>query len=663
MQSRADRPPGDVWRRPYTTRATQAWPPLLFCFLTVMAIAVPAGSEISQAAPESSSAADQGTDPAGRVGRLTEIEGSVSFRAAADTEWDLADPNEPATTGDRVWSDSDGGAEIELGDAVVRIWHETELDVIRLDDYAVQLGVPQGGLILRLTGSTGEDAAEIDAPNAVVTPTRAGEYRVDVSPDGLTTTVTVRSGMAEVTAAGSLFTLAGHQVATIHGDANGSPTYDVSQSLAADDFQQWSTGLDVRTDNAVAERQYVPSDMPGWEDLDQYGSWDTDDEYGPVWYPSQVVVGWAPYRFGHWRWFGVWGWTWVDDAPWGWAPFHYGRWASIHGRWGWCPGHVIAPAVFAPALVVFVGGASWNPAPAVGPRGGYGWFPLAPGEVYRPAYAVSHTYIRRVNVATVSNITTVSTVEAVNYRNRSVTNAVTVVPRTVFETGAPIARAMISVPPAQITRAPVLGATPLVAPTRVSVVGSPGGRRIVAPPLAVRERGVVALHAAPPAPPALSDQLRVIANNGGRPPTSGELRGLSASAAPVRRIQSAARTNGAQLKPVRPGLPTPHPVLSWATETGPATGTHVGTVSGPVGGGASSSLAASYAAQRDAQETRHIQEFANPPEGESESVLPARQESEDQALDQRYREAATSGRTSMPPRAPAPARAGSSPRR
>jgi hypothetical protein len=109
---------------------------------------------------------------------------------------------------------------------------------------------------------------------------------------------------------------------------------------------------------------------------------------------------------------------------------------------------------------------------------------------------VSHTHVRRVNVATVSNITTVSTVETVNYRNRSVANAVTVVPRTVFGTGAPIAHAMISVPPTQITRAPVLGTTPLVAPTRVSVVGGPGSRRIVAPPVAMRERGVVALHAA-----------------------------------------------------------------------------------------------------------------------------------------------------------------------
>jgi hypothetical protein len=305
MQSPADRPPGDAWRRPHASWATQAVPLLLFYFLTAIATAVPAASVISQATPEQSSATDPGTDPAGRVGRLTEIEGSVSFRAAADTEWDLADPNEPATTGDRVWSDSDGRAEIELGDAAVRIWHETELDVVRLDDYAVQVGVPQGGMILRLTGSIAEDVAEIDAPNAVVTPTRAGEYRVDVSPDGLTTTVTVRSGTAEVTAAGSSFPLAGHEVVTIHGDANGSPTYDVSQSLAPDDFQQWSAGLDVRTDNAVAERQYVSSDMPGWEDLDQYGSWDTDDDYGPVWYPSQIVVGWAPYRFGHEKWSGV----------------------------------------------------------------------------------------------------------------------------------------------------------------------------------------------------------------------------------------------------------------------------------------------------------------------------------------------------------------------
>ena len=51
-----------------------------------------------------------------------------------------------------------------------------------------------------------------------------------------------------------------------------------------------------------------------------------------------VVVDWAPYRYGHWVWLNLWGWTWIDDQPWGFAPCHYGRW--IHGTrgWGWAAG-------------------------------------------------------------------------------------------------------------------------------------------------------------------------------------------------------------------------------------------------------------------------------------------------------------------------------------
>ncbi len=79
-------------------------------------------------------------------------------------------------------------------------------------------------------------------------------------------------------------------------------------------------------------------------------------EYGNVWMPTRVSSGWAPYRDGHWAWVDPWGWTWVDEAPWGFAVSHYGRWASIGGSWGWVPGPVAARAVYAPALVAFVGG-------------------------------------------------------------------------------------------------------------------------------------------------------------------------------------------------------------------------------------------------------------------------------------------------------------------
>ena len=120
-------------------------------------------------------------------------------------------------------------------------------------------------------------------------------------------------------------------------------------------------------------------------------AWETAPEYGAVWYPASVASDWAPYRNGYWTDVGAWGPTWVDYAPWGYAPFHYGRWVWRGSYWGWVPGPVAVRPVYAPALVVFVGGPRFSISVSVGNRGpGYvGWFPLGPREVYVPTYRTS----------------------------------------------------------------------------------------------------------------------------------------------------------------------------------------------------------------------------------------------------------------------------------
>ena len=46
----------------------------------------------------------------------------------------------------------------------------------------------------------------------------------------------------------------------------------------------------------------------------------------------------------------IYGWTWVDTAPWGWAPYHHGRWVHVNGYWGWAPGPAVVRPVYAPGL-------------------------------------------------------------------------------------------------------------------------------------------------------------------------------------------------------------------------------------------------------------------------------------------------------------------------
>jgi hypothetical protein len=680
-----------------------AWLVLLATAANVLLTVSSVAAQDVPVPPEDRPAASLAADPPARVGRLTALSGAVSFEPASDTEWGAAEPNRPVTTGDRVWSDTAGRAEIEMGNAAVRVWHETELDITRLDDNSLQLRLPQGSVTVRFSTFVDGETAEIDAPSAAVTLGSTGEYRVDVSPDGATTTVTVHSGSAEVTSAGSSFALAAHQSATIHGDS--SPTYDVAEEPAADDFDQWASSRDEVADRAP--RRYVPNDMPGVEDLDDNGSWDNDANYGPVWYPTVVEAGWAPYHTGHWAWVGPWGWTWVDDASWGWAPFHYGRWAYVNDRWGWCPGRVIAPAVYAPGLVVFVGGAGWGASAGFGPGGGVGWFPLGPEEVYRPAYRVSDTYIRRVNITNVTNIThvtNITNVTNITYRNRIVPNAVTTVPREAFISASPVNRVAVHVPDGEIRSAVVLGATAQVVPTHESLVARPAGTAFTRPPENVSRRAVVAVHAPPPAPVSFAAQEHALSTNGGRPLAPTQLATIrhampaatTSRALPVRSAGTIL-ANGATLKPARAGLPAVRPAFETGTlarpvtpppsvsaprpsvtqrpaeqvaprpqETTPATPTNevtatrvpaaVTTTARPPAGRApvrtaSPSLNASYVAERTQMESRHEQQYAKPPKGMSSDALSEQQQSEHNELDTRYHQAASAGKTTMPPRA------------
>src|SRR5229473_2552352 len=172
----------------------------------------------------------------------------------------------------------------------------------------------------------------------------------------------------------------------------------------------------------------------------------------------RVDVGWAPYRYGHWVWVAPWGWTWVEDEPWGFAPFHYGRWAEVGGGWCWVPGPVVVRPVYAPALVVFVGGPRFGASVSFGGGGGgVAWFPLGPREVYVPPYRTSERYVQKVNVTN----TTVNVVNVTNvYNNVNVTNvkymhqnnvtAVTAVSHDTFVNARPVAAANVRVNAQQV---------------------------------------------------------------------------------------------------------------------------------------------------------------------------------------------------------------------
>jgi hypothetical protein len=126
-----------------------------------------------------------------------------------------------------------------------------------------------------------------------------------------------RAGDGEATGSGQSFALRAGQSGTFSG--TDSLYADVEQLYGPDEFDNWSE-LPRSPLRLLAFVQYLSHDVVGYEDLDDYGDWRDDSNYGHVWFPNQVESVGRLITTGHWDWISPWGWTWVDDSPWGYAP-------------------------------------------------------------------------------------------------------------------------------------------------------------------------------------------------------------------------------------------------------------------------------------------------------------------------------------------------------
>ena len=527
--------------------------------LAVAAWAQPASEEGDQA------------DPPSRVARLSYIHGDVSFVPAGENDWVQAQLNRPLVTGDKLFADGGARAALEIGAASVRMDQNSNFDFLNLDDNNAQMELTQGSLNLRVRRLYDGQNYEIDTPTLAFVVNRVGEFRVDVQGNGQGTTVTVLSGGGDVYGeGGARFRVDEGQSVTFNDSQ--LQNYLVSDLPQTDAFDDFCHQRDRRM-TASTSRRYVSEEVIGYEDLDDYGNWDDAPQYGHVWYPTSVAVGWSPYHYGHWGWVGAYGWSWIDDAPWGFAPFHYGRWVYVSDRWGWCPGRIDVRPVYAPALVAFVGGRIGGVNVSIGIGEPIGWFPLGFGEPYIPSYRVSRNYFTNVNV---SNTTINNTVinnyygnysagnvnySQINYANRNVNGAVTAVPVSAFVGAKPVATAAVAVNRETFANARVNGFA-AVAPTRASLAPQVAARAV--PAAAVVNRPIVAA-TKPPAPVAsFAQRQAVLDKNPGQPLPARQLRttavaGTSTAGGPAGAI--AARPNmkvvtqGAPVRSEAPKLP------------------------------------------------------------------------------------------------------------
>lgn len=490
------------------------------------------------------------------VARVSYISGDVSFSRGDDPdEWQDGAVNAPMTLGDRLYSGDSGRVELALrGGDYIRLASGTDLSALNLTEDVRQFSLSAGTAAFYVRRLEGDETFEVDTPNVAVTFDAPGDYRIDVDQDG-NSRVQVHRGQAIVAAGGGQVPLESGNEMRIDGiDA---PQYDIVPLSASDSFDVWVNRRQRRL-ISVRSYRYVNPSVVGAEDLDRYGRWQSVPGYGYCWTPSEVNVGWAPYRLGHWAWLDPWGWNWIADEPWGWAPYHYGRWVTYSSRWYWVP---VGPSVgyvhYSPALVAFVGGGpGWSASVAIGAEGGYvGWFPLAPRDPFIPWWG------RRAGPQV--NVTNVT------YVNRSY---VTIVNHNTFVSGGNVATSAVRDPGVmrQIAAAPVVrGALPVI-PTASSlrIAAKANVSAPARPSAAVSNRSVVTRVAPPPAPPKFEAKIAAIRENRGAPVSAAAAAKLSVEAhngakpaSPVRPVE--ARPGSLTFQPRRPGIAAkPQPVTA-----------------------------------------------------------------------------------------------------
>lgn len=512
-------------------------------------------------------AAKADDDPPGRVARLQYMSGSVSVQPHGNEDWVQGTLNSPLTNADNIWTDKESKAELNVGGGTLRMNSESSLTLTNVDNGTVQLELHQGTLNLHVSKLFGSEIYEVDTPNVAFTVQKAGDYRFDVDPDGDTTVITVRKGEGDATGNGPGVRIkSDEQVSFSNGT---SLEHTVAEAPAFDGFDSWCGTRDKREDQSVSAR-YVSPGVIGYEDLDDNGVWSEVPPYGPVWTPTNVAAGWAPYRYGHWAWVSPWGWTWVDDASWGFAPFHYGRWVYYGNSWGWAPGPIYATPVYAPALVAWFGGGGWGVSVGFGFGGGFGWCPLGWREPFYPWYHSGYGYFRNVNISN-TYITNINHYYGHppnrfdHYANYRAPGAFTAVPSRTLQSGLPVQRTAVHLNPNQIRNVPVARTVGLT-PNRGAVLGANAGRASAVPPSRSFARPVVSRNSVPGRmnTPAMAQNNGMRSNsNPSFRTNNGELQGMN------RGVQGPNRSNNPAASSMAHNVPRP-PNASVSSRGGPA---------------------------------------------------------------------------------------------
>jgi hypothetical protein len=271
----------------------------------------------------------QAVDEPERIARLSYVEGDATFQAA-DGRATRRLPDRPLAHGDRIDTERDSRAEIALGNSVIRLDEQSQLEIVDLDASATRFQLTQGSANVILDELLEDETFEILTPNTAIALEQPGEYRVDVFAADRAA-LSVHGGSATVeSAAGPIRVVAGQRVQL---DGRNAFARLVTPP-PADAFDDWVLEREMKLAEAESPR-YTPYEGERYADLDRYGEWYDDPYYGRVWMPGYGYSGWSPYDGGYWQRAGL-GWSWFDPMPWGYYTYYGGRWTYLRDRDRWC---------------------------------------------------------------------------------------------------------------------------------------------------------------------------------------------------------------------------------------------------------------------------------------------------------------------------------------
>jgi ferric-dicitrate binding protein FerR (iron transport regulator) len=182
--------------------------------------------------------------PPQRTAFLQYMSGEVSVAPSATNDWAAARLNQPLMPSEYVWTATNSRAEINVGGGFIRMNSEASLTLVALNPGNVQVSVNQGEVSLTVFRLPPGEIYEIDTPNASLTVTKTGVYRVEVKPAEEKTLVTTRKGSIVATGREPAVTISsGQQVTFVGGN---SLQHTAQKAPPPDGFEDWASIRDKR---------------------------------------------------------------------------------------------------------------------------------------------------------------------------------------------------------------------------------------------------------------------------------------------------------------------------------------------------------------------------------------------------------------------------------